>query len=763
MLLSFVPMEQEHPTPFRNYLLRPRSSRSKVKGHMRLSIGIVSSEQEATVEEASTAGSEAEEAANLSLDHEDVDDAEGSDTEEGSSQERQDQVTPLHRTETPPLPLGWQERVDGNGRLFYVDNINRRTQWERPTLVPSHAPASAQREERRAALVFQQRRHISQDDSMEHAANSEQVLAELNITPHAGDALPSPTEPVDGETPSSLWSGHSESSLPTTPEAVDTVDSITEQLANLPIDQNVIEQARVAGIASPDDVSMPQGWAMQVAQNGRVFFIDHNTRTTTWNDPRTNAPSPRERRRRGRGRGQATPDSGLSSPADNESGDEPELRHRSLTMRVGPLTPGWEERIHSDGRVFYIDHNKKTTQWEDPRLLDPKVAGKAVPYSRDYKRKYDYFKSKLPKPMNVPNKFAFKVRRQHIFEDSFKVIYLNLQRRDLLRTNLWIEFDGEVGLDYGGLAREWFYLLSREMFNPYYGLFEYSATDNYTLQINPNSGLCNEDHLLYFRFIGRIAGLAVYHGKLLDAFFIRPFYKMLLDKQIKLSDMESVDSEYYNSLIWIMQNDPTELDLRFAVDEELYGQMLQKELKPGGNDIVVTSVNKSEYVQLVMQWRFLVRVKSQMISFKEGFNDVIPIHLLQIFDENEVELLMCGLGDIDVKDWRDNTVYKGEYFPNHKVVQWYWRLVLAMNNEQRARLLQFVTGTSRVPMNGFKELYGSNGPQLYTIEKWGKSTEYPRAHTCFNRLDLPAYDSYEDLRDNLLFAIENTQGFEGVD
>jgi len=97
--------------------------------------------------------------------------------------------------------------------------------------------------------------------------------------------------------------------------------------------------------------------------------------------------------------------------------------------------------------------------------------------------------------------------------------------------------------------------------------------DNYTLQINPNSGLCNEDHLSYFTFIGRVAGLAVFHGKLLDGFFIRPFYKMMLGKQITLNDMESVDSEYYNSLKWILENDPTELDLMFCIDEENFGQV----------------------------------------------------------------------------------------------------------------------------------------------------------------------------------------------
>lgn len=59
------------------------------------------------------------------------------------------------------------------------------------------------------------------------------------------------------------------------------------------------------------------------------------------------------------------------------------------------------------------------------------------------------------------------------------------------------------------------------------------------------------------------------------------------------------------------------------------------------------------------------------------------------------------------------------------------QVVLSFSNEMRSRLLQFVTGTSRVPMNGFKELYGSNGPQMFTIEKWGTPENYPRAHTWY--------------------------------
>lgn len=258
---------------------------------------------------------------------------------------------------------------------------------------------------------------------------------------------------------------------------------------------------------------------MQLAPNGRVFFIDHQKKGTSWVDPRT----------------------GCASPMPNATQNSNTFEDRSTEDNLGPLPEGWEERVHSDGRIFFIDHNTRITQWDDPRLSNPNVAGQAVPYSRDYKQKYEFFKGQLRKPAclrtfnlikkqfdiyffkqtSVPNKIEIKVRRESVLEDSFRIIS-SVTKTDLLKTKLWIEFEGEAGLDYGGLAREWFFLLSKQMFNPYYGneillkflakiiqltklsyfytgLFEYSAMDNYTLQINPFSGLCNEEHLNYFK------------------------------------------------------------------------------------------------------------------------------------------------------------------------------------------------------------------------------------------------------------------------
>ncbi|XP_037545627.1 E3 ubiquitin-protein ligase NEDD4a isoform X2 [Nematolebias whitei] len=780
--LNQIPTENpntERPYTFKDFLLHPRSHKSRVKGHLRLKMTYLPKNP----------GSEEEPADQT----EDLDPG-------WELLESQDMSGPRQSQLLPPLLPGWEERQDNLGRIYYVNHERRTTQWQRPTTLDSDVEVQRrQNNNTDAALPFITRRQISDHDenATQESSESWEIITEDESTLYHRNNIMSPSsqEPWlparERRTSQSNYMSHSNHSsvresaqaaageespvnpvlLPTStnlppgweekrdnkgrryfvnhntrtttwvrpvlqrsPDAASPSGAGTSQSFSPPqpaVRHDQPPQQNYSEVAAESD-SLPSDWEVRSAPNGRPFFINHNTKTTTWEDPRFKLPVQVRR-------------AASLDPAD-----------------LGPLPPGWEERVHTDGRIFYIDHNTRNTQWDDPRLQTPAITGPVVPYSRDYKQKYEYFRKKLKKPADIPNRFEMKLKRSTVLEDSYRRI-LAVKRPDLLKARLWVEFDGEKGLDYGGVAREWFFLMSKEMFNPYYGLFEYSATDNYTLQINPNSGLCNEDHLSYFKFIGRIAGMAVYHGKLLDAFFIRPFYKMMLQKLITLQDMESVDSEYFNSLKWILENDPEVLDLMFTIDEELFGETHQHELKPGGSEIVVTNENKKEYIHLVMQWRFVHRVQKQMTAFKDGFFELIPQDLIQIFDENELELLMCGIGDVDVNDWRKNTKYKNGYAAEHKVIHWFWKTVLLMDAEKRIRLLQFVTGTSRVPMNGFAELYGSNGPQLFTIEQWGTSDKLPRAHTCFNRLDLPPYETFEELKEKLHIAIENAQGFDGVD
>ncbi|XP_036791119.1 NEDD4-like E3 ubiquitin-protein ligase WWP1 isoform X1 [Oncorhynchus mykiss] len=536
---------------------------------------------------------------------------------------------------------------------------------------------------------------------------------------------------------------------------------------------------------------LPPGWERRVDDRGRIYYVDHNTRTTTWQRPTMesvrNFEAWQSQRSQLQGAMHQFNQRYLYSASMMSAENDP----------LGPLPPGWERRVDSNDRVYFVNHSTKTTQWEDPRtqglqnedplpqgweirytregvryfvdhntrtttFSDPRTGkssvtkGPQIAYERSFRWKLAHFRY-LCQSNALPSHVKITVSRQTLFEDSFQQI-MALKPYDL-RRRLYVIFRGEEGLDYGGLAREWFFLLSHEVLNPMYCLFEYAGKSNYCLQINPASTI-NPDHLSYFCFIGRFIAMALFHGKFIDTGFSLPFYKRMLNKKLIIKDLESIDPEFYNSLIWIRDNNIEEcsLEMYFSVDMEILGKLTSHDLKPDGSDLLVTEENKEEYIGLMAEWRFSRGVEGQTKAFLDGFNEVVPLQWLQYFDEKELEVMLCGMQEVDLQDWQRNTVYR-HYTRNSKQIIWFWQLVKEVDNEVRLRLMQFVTGTCRLPLGGFAELMGSNGPQKFCIEKVGKDTWLPRSHTCFNRLDLPPYKSFEQLKEKLLFAIEETEGF----
>uniref|UniRef100_A0AAR2JBE9 E3 ubiquitin-protein ligase n=1 Tax=Pygocentrus nattereri TaxID=42514 RepID=A0AAR2JBE9_PYGNA len=517
---------------------------------------------------------------------------------------------------------------------------------------------------------------------------------------------------------------------------------------------------------------LPPGWEKRVDQRGRFYYVDHNTRTTTWQRPTPESVRNYEQWQSQRSQLQGAMHQFNQRYLYQSSGAPVE------NDPLGALPPGWEKR-QDNGRVYFVNHNTRTTQWEDPRTqgmiqeppLPPgwemKYTAEGVRYFVDHNSRTTTFKD--PRPVQpaslqlscvsnaLPSHVKISVSRQTLFEDSFQQI-MNMKPYDL-RRRLYIIMRGEEGLDYGGIARQWFFLLSHEVLNPMYCLFEYAGKNNYCLQINPASSI-NPDHLTYFRFIGRFIAMALYHGKFIDTGFTLPFYKRMLNKKPTLKDLESIDPEFYNSIMWVKENDLEEcgVELYFAQDMEILGKVSTHQLKDDGENELVTRENKEEYISLLTDWRFTRGVEEQTKAFLDGFNEVVPLEWLRYFDEKELELMLCGMQEIDLSDWQKNTIYR-HYTKNSKQIHWFWQVVKEMDNEKRIRLLQFVTGTCRLPVGGFAELIGSNGPQKFCIDKVGKETWLPRSHTCFNRLDLPPYRNLEQLREKLLFAIEETEGF----
>ncbi|EGC43241.1 DNA binding protein [Histoplasma capsulatum var. duboisii H88] len=344
------------------------------------------------------------------------------------------------------------------------------------------------------------------------------------------------------------------------------------------------------------------------------------------------------------------------------------------------------------------------------------------------------------------------VRRDQVFLDSFKSLYFKTAN-EMKYGKLNIRFHGEEGVDAGGVTREWFQVLARGMFNPNYALFIPVASDRTTFHPNRLSGV-NQEHLMFFKFIGRIIGKALYEGRVLDCHFSRAVYKRILGKSVSIKDMETLDLDYYKSLLWMLENDITDiLTENFSVESDDFGEKQTIDLVENGRNIPVTQENKEEYVQRVVEYRLVGSVKDQLDNFLKGFHDIIPADLIAIFNEQELELLISGLPEIDVDDWKNNSEYHN-YSASSPQIQWFWRAVRSFDKEERAKLLQFVSGTSKVPLNGFKELEGMNGFSKFNIHRdYGNKDRLPSSHTCFNQLDLPEYDSYETLRQRLYTAM----------
>lgn len=289
----------------------------------------------------------------------------------------------------------------------------------------------------------------------------------------------------------------------------------------------------------------------------------------------------------------------------------------------------------------------------------------------------------------------------------------------------------------GGLTRDWYLQLFRCLLNPMYGLFEFSS-DGSTYQPATATSLDNVSlNLKYYKFAGRMLGKAIFDGQLVDAHFTRSFYKHMLGTPVTPNDMEAIDPQFYKSLRQILDHnlDDLCLELTFTADQldKLSDKVEQIDLKPNGSNIDVTDANKEEYVRLLTAHRMTTGIRSQLDKFLLGLHEIIPKYLLQLFNENELELLISGLPNIDVLDLKWNTVLVG-YTKSSQNIMWFWNILSTMDQQDLALFVQYVTGTSKVPVGGFKTLQGMNGPQKFQIHlmsvKSGATSKLRRRKKC---------------------------------
>lgn len=327
---------------------------------------------------------------------------------------------------------------------------------------------------------------------------------------------------------------------------------------------------------------MPTGWEQRKTASGRVYYVDHNNRTTQFTDPRLNGHIINQMRQHGNNTAAPSSSAPTGSSASATASHNGAARIAAGGETFSVPQPQQQQQQPVTAQTAQQQQQQHQHQLQNASLLPASAdlprglldGSDLLPkYRRDLVSKMRALRIELLSLQPQSGHCRLEVSRVEILEESYRLV-MKMRPKDM-RKRLMVKFKGEEGLDYGGIAREWLHLLSREMLNPQYGLFQYSRDDHYTLQINSDSGmfvrLCwhfgilvfnmffvypnigvNPDHLSYFHFVGRVLGIAVFHGHCLDGGFTTPFYKQLLNKPITLDDIEGVDPELHHSLTWLL-------------------------------------------------------------------------------------------------------------------------------------------------------------------------------------------------------------------
>ncbi|GFS85021.1 apoptosis-resistant E3 ubiquitin protein ligase 1 [Trichonephila clavipes] len=298
--------------------------------------------------------------------------------------------------------------------------------------------------------------------------------------------------------------------------------------------------------------------------------------------------------------------------------------------------------------------------------------------SETFKDKQDFFQHEVRKyhQKHFHDKIFLKIVRESLLETSFKETK-NFSVSDWCK-NFEITFVGEEGIDWGGLRREWFELVCSSLFDPENLLFHSFKSDKQGL-VHPCPSYKRPSHLKlkYYEFAGKVVGKCLYESslgssyrQLVKAKFSRSFLAQLIGLSVHYKYFEHDDPELYVSKVkYILENDIESMGLYFI--EEVYdvsGQLLEEvELIPNGSNTLVTNANKIQYLNALAQYRLTTSVKQEIEHFLKGLTELIPDNLLCIFDENELELLMCGTGSYSIADFKANHALSGATYEFRKV------------------------------------------------------------------------------------------------
>ena len=424
----------------------------------------------------------------------------------------------------------------------------------------------------------------------------------------------------------------------------------------------------------------------------------------------------------------------------------------------------WESRR---GKFSFCQYPMFLSIWAKIRIMEHDARRQM-----EIKAREAFFNSIMSRKV-IDQYLVLKVRRDCLVEDSLRGVseVVGTGQEDI-KKGLKIEFKGEEGLDSGGLRKEWFLLLVREIFDPEHGLFAYDEESHYCY-FNPNTFETSDQFFL----VGVLLGLAIYNSTILDV-ALPPFtFRKLLASApnytgpatsslrpapgYTLDDLAELHPSLAHGLKELLEydGDVEETFCRdFVADIERYGHVIQVPLCPNGDKRAVTNKNRHEFVELYIRQLLETSVARQYEPFKRGFFTVCGGNALSLFRPEEIELLVRGSDEpLDVGTLRTVAIYdgwgKGIDAAGEPVVTWFWETFANATTKDQRKLLSFITASDRIPAMGATSLV------IKIICRGPHSARLPTARTCFNMLVLDRYKSREILEEKLWTAVTESVGF----
>ena len=357
------------------------------------------------------------------------------------------------------------------------------------------------------------------------------------------------------------------------------------------------------------------------------------------------------------------------------------------------------------------------------------------------------------------------INRNHIIKESLNQI------NDINIFKEWkINFIGETNYDAGGIMREWFTTIFKALEDKNLKLFIESETDTFSYIINPLLKR-NSNNFKYFSLIGKLMAKALIDNITVNICFNKLIYKMILQEKIEFNEFVFINKPLYDSVRNLKTsnlNDEipcTDLGLYYNIEmKDTNDNIHSLDIIENGKNILVSDID--DYINKRMD--FMVGLYEPFIKrIRDSLYSVLQKKSIQNLTADQLELLLNGRPFIDIEDWKQFTEYREPYNSQHYIIIWFWDILSQLSQNELSNLLMFSTGSSRVPLGGFSSLESNRGTTArFTIESIPyipNQKNYIKAHTCFNRLDIPYFNNENELREAILFICHNEILGFGID